>query len=162
MSESKKFQLSRTTTLNIVSSVIMLVLVVMLFTPYWHYGDGQSNSINGYVWMPTECRDLETYFEESLGEPVDLNRFISVPILLLVLGVGGIALNILKSYSAWTCLLSIPYGLIGIFGFLCDDALRLGSIWPLHLVLYIAVLGAGLAHAFSIWKERAAEKAVAR
>ena len=133
------FSLNRTSGLNYACAAVMLLMVVLLFVPFWNTGE-QTVSINSYVWMPSGQTKLEAYFADALGEKVDINSVVTAPVLLLVLGVLGAALSIFKGQSAFGSLLGIPFGIVGIWGYATCPVLRLGSLWGLHLALCIAAL----------------------
>lgn len=92
--------MDRDTMPNYLSALVMAVIVVMLFTPFWHFGEGeaaQAVSINSYVWFPSDNTQVESYFQEALGEKPDINSVIVAPILLLVFGVLGALVCIMKA-----------------------------------------------------------------
>lgn len=133
------FSLNRTSVLNYACAAVMLLMVVLLFVPFWNTGE-QTVSINSYVWMPSDQRALETYFADTLGEKVDINSVVTAPVFLLLLGALGAVLSIFKGQSAFGSLLGIPFGIVGIWGYATCPVLRLGSMWGLHLALCIAAL----------------------
>lgn len=123
--------------------LIMLVLVGLLCAPYWHY-DGQSTSVNGYVWFPSDKVALNAYFEAELGRIVFINDEITTPILLSFLGILGLVLKILCTDAPYPSMIAIPFGVIGICGYLSSDVLKLGTTWEVHLILCIAALVLGV------------------
>lgn len=143
---------SHTTKINYLSAAILLVIVILLFTPFWHFGEGEtaeSVSINSYVWFPGDQRNLEDYFQEALGEKVDLNAFVAGPIMMLVFGAAGVIVCCLKADCAAASLLPIVAGGGGIWAYATTAALRLGSMWEVQMGLCIAALGLGLVNMIS-------------
>lgn len=45
----------------------------------------------------------------------------------------------LERHARWQMIATIPFGLLGVIGFLSSDALRLGSTWWLMLILCIGI-----------------------
>lgn len=135
--------------LNLVSAALMLVLLILQFTPFWHF-DGeseQSSSIQSYVWFPEDHKELDSYLSESCGVDYSLNSIVAMPVLVLVLGAVGVVLCIMKGRHWATALLPAACGLVGTWGYLSRAAYHLGSGWGFHLVLCIAVLILGVSAA---------------
>lgn len=126
-------------TVNLIAALLVLIVSVMMFLPFWHW-DGQSASINGYVWMPSEHTALEKHLSDALGYKTDINQIFQIPALMLLFGWAGFALCLIKRDSAWQMICTLPFGIFGIIGFLSCDALRLGSTWVLILMLCIAII----------------------
>ena len=140
--------LERSTAFNYLSALMMLAVVVLLFTPFWHFGEGeaaQAVSINSYVWFPGDHAELEVYFQNALGEKTDINQIIVSPILLLVFGALGTVICTLKADNKAVFLLPLAVGIAGICGFATVPALRLGSTWILMLILCITLVCLALA-----------------
>lgn len=137
------FSLNRTSGLNYACAVVMLLLVVLLFVPFWNTGE-ETVSINSYVWMPSEQKGLESYFADALGEKPDINEVVTAPVFLLLLGVLGAPLCIIMGQSTFGSLLGIPFGIVGIWGYATCPVLQLGALWELHLALCIAALALSL------------------
>ena len=123
---------------NYVSAVMMLVVLVMQFMPFWHY-DGMSTSIQTYIWFPTDQKDLTSYLTAQLGADYNINSIVLAPIVILVSYVAGIVLAVIKGDNPWCKLVPIIGSLVGIWGFLVKPAYHLGSAWVVQLILCIGV-----------------------
>lgn len=135
---SKKVSVSM---LNLVSAALLIVLLVLQFTPFWHF-DGeteQSSSIQSYVWFPDDHKELDSYLTEACGENYSLNSIVAMPVLVLALGAVGVVLCAVKSNRWQVSMLPAACGLVGAWGYLSRAAYHLGSGWGFHLVLCIAV-----------------------
>ena len=121
---------------NYICVVLMLVILVFQFLPFWHYSTEEESfatSIQTYIWFPGECR-----------------------ILVLVSGAVGIVLCLIKAKSAIVSLLPAICGISGIWGFLSTPAFQLGSNWVVSLVLCIAVLLVSLVSLLTLAKKEKA------
>ncbi|MBR5547182.1 MAG: hypothetical protein IKU70_09435 [Clostridia bacterium] len=138
-----KFKNNRGMTVNVICAVLMAILLVLQFVPFWHYGEaGESCSISGYIWFPSDHKELESWLI-SQAEDHDLNSFVGMPILVLVLSVVGSIFCLLKADQNWVGLFPLACGAAGAVAYLTIPALRLGVGWTWHLLLCIvlAVLG---------------------
>lgn len=129
---------------NVLGAVLMVILLVMQFTPFWQYGEtGESCSISSYVWFPNNNGDVESWLESQI-EDFEINDLILTPILVLLLGGLGAAFCLLKRNSRMAALLPMACGIVGTVGYLGNAALRLGNGWAFHLLLCIAIAAAGV------------------
>ena len=124
---------------NFVVAALVLVVSAMMFLPFWHYNDA-SSSINGYVWMPSDQTGLEVYLSDALGYKVDINQVVRTQAFMFTLGYVGLVLCLIKADKAWSMIATIPFGVLGIIGYLSCEALQLGSAWWVLLALCIAIV----------------------
>lgn len=131
--------------LNILCAVLALALLILQFTPFWHFEgeDEQSSSIQSYVWFPDSHKELDGYLSDEIGANYTINDVVTMPALVLVLGAVGIVLCLVKSDKWPVSLLPAACGAVGVWGYLTGAAFRLGSGWGLHLALCIALLVIG-------------------
>ena len=143
----EKIRNDKGTLVNVICAVLMAVLLVLQFTPFWHYGNaGESCSIGGYVWFPSDHKELENWLGIH-AEGHDLNSFVGMPILVLVLSAIGAAVFLIKPVTGWTAVFPTACGAAGMMAYLTSAALKLGSGWTWHLLICIALLALG---AFSL------------
>ena len=134
-------------TLNLVSAIIMVILLVMQFMPYWHLGDEAKDvSIQGFTWFPTDHKDLESKIAEKTRD-VDfvVTHIIAMPILELLLCAAGAVCCCFMSKNPLMLLFPSAAGLFGLWGYLTQPAFRLGGTWLVHVAICVAllILGAG-------------------
>ena len=145
--------------ISFICGIILFAILAMMFVPFWTYvgldDDGNSvekkASINGYVWVPLEHKELLDVFNEPIAgdftkDPVDAND-LALPIgFQLLFGSFGVALCFLKPKNTAVSLLVIACGLFGIYGYLFVGALRMGSafVWITSLILAVLALAAGI------------------
>lgn len=148
---------SRTKIVHYVCAALLLVLLVMQFTPFWHIPEsGEAVSIGGYIWFPTEHTDLTSYLQETISEDFLVNNVLIPCILMLVLSAFGIVLCVIKAGDLLPSLFPAACGLSGIIGFLAKPALRLGSGWVWMLLISIVLLAGGV---YAIWLQWKATQA---
>lgn len=129
----------RTRLCNVVCALLTLCLVVLQFTPFWHYGN-ESKSINGYVWLDCQNAEIANWFTSQLGSSVNVNSIVLTSVLVLLLGVAGVILCFYKSDIGLVSLFSAASALCGIYAFALKPVFRLGSTWIIQLILCIAIL----------------------
>lgn len=135
-----------TSVLNVVCAVLMLILLVLQFLPFWSYGDPSvSVSIQEYIWFPGDHTGLDKELTALVSADYSINDVLLMPILTLVLGAVGIVMCLFKSSNSRISLLPTACGLVGAFGYLTGAAFQVGSGWALHLVVCLLLVCAGLA-----------------
>jgi len=140
----KELRKNKWATCNWICALLMIVLLVMQFVPFWHFGEaGESCSISSYVWFPSDYKDLESWLDTQ-AEGHDLNSFVGMPILVLVLSAVGAALCLIKPDKGMTTLLPALCGAAGTWAYLTTPALKLGAGWAWHLRICIALLALGI------------------
>lgn len=141
---------------NICCAVLALILLILQFTPFWTPGEGAAPvSIGGYVWFPTEHADLTSYIQQNTDSAFTINAIVIPAVLMLALSAAGAVLGVLKRDEFWAGVFPIACGISGLWGFLSQPALRLGSTWVLQLVLCILMLALGV---FGMVKESQASR----
>lgn len=112
---------------------LMLVLLVLQFLPYWS-GNGDSTSVNGYVWRITEHTGLQEWFAGQIPG-YDILQTIAMPILQLVLAALGVLIFLVKRSEWAAALFAGACGIVGIWGNLTGPEFQLGSLWGAFLAL---------------------------
>ena len=139
-----KKSLSITTWIGIAVSVLMLVLVVLQFLPYWSY-QGESASIAGYVWRPHKYSTFTDLFKSYFGKKFRITLMFGLPMALtLAANLVGSVLCILKASKPAAFLVPAVSGILGIYGLLTQQPYRLGGLWLPSLILYALVLVLGI------------------
>ena len=130
-----KYFENRLSACNVIAAILMVVLLILQFTPFWQYGENQTASVQGYIWFPSDHQELETYFLDTTGISYDVNAVLMPPILMLIVGVIGVVLCLSRSDAAWTAVCPIACGGLTLWGFLTNAVLRLGCTWLLQLLI---------------------------
>lgn len=129
----------RTKLCNYACALFTLCLLILQFTPFWHFGD-ESLSISGYVWLDCDNTGIASWFSSQLGAVPNINSIVLSAVPLLVLGVIGFIVCLIKPRSGFVSLLSAIAALFGLYGYIFEPAFRLGSTWVLQLILCIAII----------------------
>ena len=132
--------------INILGAILMIVLLVLMFSPYWQLGGSEGSiSIQKYIWFPKDQKALQSYIDDQLGvKKFDVTSIVLMPVLTMVLCAFGVVLSCIKRRSSWVAIFPTAAGLIGLLGYLSHDVFKLGAGWILHLIVCIAVFVAGL------------------
>ena len=125
-------------TCNILCAVLMLVLLVCQFLPFWS-ANGDTASIQGYLWFPDTHSALTQYFQAETGSDSVPNDIAIMPILVLAAGVLGVVMCLWRSDKTWTAIFPLICGIAGIWGYLTKPAYQMGTLWVLHLILCIVM-----------------------
>lgn len=134
-----KTRLNRTMVFNYVCALLTLALLVLQFTPFWHY-NGKSASINGYVWLNPQDNEIKDWFAAQLGTAQNVNSIVISSVLVLLFGVVGMVLCVRKSKLSLMTVLPAVASLSGIYAFIFKPVFRLGSTWIIQFVLCLAIL----------------------
>ena len=143
---SKEVSFKRTRLGAIVCAVLMLAVLVLQFTPFWHIGEGEEQqdvSIGAYVWFPTDHKEVDTYMKEQVSSDFNISGVVGVHSLVLVLSVAGLVLCLVKPAMPVSPVLVMGSSVSGLVGCLGMKAFQLGSTWAVLLILFIAALVMG-------------------
>ena len=142
-----KFFASRCSVCNVIAAVLMVVLLVLHFTPFWQYGDNQeqATSIQGYIWFPSDNGSLDKYIKANADPDHSVDSILTMPILVLILGAVGAAFCLAKADQLWTGIFPAACGAVGLWGYLSKAAFQLGTNWVLHMIVCIALILIGIA-----------------
>ena len=133
---------TRTSLCNFICVLLMFVLLVFQFTPFWNIeGEtAEAVSIGSYVWFPTDNGALDDYLKERVGNDFAVESILAMPLVTLFLGIIGMVVCLVKADKFYSCLIPAVVGLVGTVAFLTTPALQLGSGWVMQLILYIVTL----------------------
>ena len=124
---------------NRVSAILMALMLLCQFMPYWHHGEGLVDSINGYVWFPTDKPELTAYLTEN--DPAHNINAIAWPTIgVMLLCAVGVVICLWKSSSAGAYFFPAASGVLGLWFYLTTPAMRLGAAWWAHVLLLVLML----------------------
>lgn len=120
---------------------LMLILLVLQFTPFWTYGEaGEMASISQYIWFPYKFTGVTAALTAALGEGFAVTQVVLWPAVVLVGCAVGTVLCLLKQHKLYTPIVAALAGLAGTIGYLFTPALKLGQGWGVHLLLSVLLL----------------------
>ena len=129
--------------LNIISALLMVVLLACQFMPYWRFGEGETLSIQGYVWFPTKHPALT---EELLPlvEKFPCNQAVMACIPVMILCLLGVWFCLSKSGKPLIGLLPVLTGAVGLLMYLTSPVMRAGMLCWLHVAVLALLLVTGI------------------
>lgn len=156
-----KLELTSTRIINWISLLMILVMIVLLFTPYWTYTTKEKNpetgkreevtktiSINDYVWFPYNHKDLTKGFENMYENKDDfwINDMVLMPVLVLLAGTVFGVISLWHSAVPFSSLLALFLGSLGLYGYLgCREFGGMGGSPTIHVVFAGVTAAVGLA-----------------
>lgn len=122
--------------MNIVCIVLVLILLIGQFIPFWTYGDEPTTiSMNDYVWNSRQHKAFTKELKPLIDKRLDLTE-VWPAVAFLFLGVASFIFLLINPKDILGLGLPLVCGLIGIFQFLGTPIFRLGQNWVIHLVLF--------------------------
>ena len=158
-------------TCNIICAVLTLVLIVLMFMPFWVIPEQEIDaSISGYLWFPTDHEALEDAIKDwnGISKKTDYNELKNDIVLGLffsfVLGAVGVVVGgVIKRKSIVAPLFGAVAGVWMTVLYLTQVAFTYGQNYGLHVAVAIvtAVVSVGtlaLYAAQKIYKTREKNK----
>lgn len=128
---------------NYVCVVLMLLLLVTQFLPFWSCGgceDGMA-SVSDYLWFPERHKDITKGIMRDLyGKKFDVMQIVLAPLIIFVGCVLGIFLSIKNAGSPLAAIVCLITGGAGVIGYLTTAGLQLGQNWILHVIASALVM----------------------
>lgn len=131
---------------NRISALLMALMLILQFLPYWHYGeaDALSASINGFVWFPHHHAGLTEQLTTQNAD-YSINPVAYTTVGLFVLCVLGTVLCLRKSDSALCAIFPVTAGLLGLTSYLSTPAFQAGAWCWVHVTLFVLMTIVGVA-----------------
>lgn len=138
-----------------ISVLMILVMIVMLFTPSWKYEtkervDGKMTtvekepSIAGFVWFPSDHKGLVKEYEKASDTEFVINDEVTMPVLLMLLGVALGIFALVKSKSLIGPLSAFALGAYSIYGYHASDFIKTASCWNRNVLVSYVVAAVSL------------------
>lgn len=125
---------------NLLCAFVMAVLVVLQFVPFWNVA-GEGVSLMGYLGFPDDHNNLTTWLNEAIEGGFVINQIVFWVFFTTVACIVGVILCVrFREYKAPALEAGVA-AVLGILFCITKPAFRMGSLWVLHLVLYILLLG---------------------
>lgn len=142
-----KTKINWTSVLNFACAVLMLALLVCQFAlPFWVDSDGETASIQGYLWLCEEdqYKQLSKDLKKEFGKDYRADIW-PMAFLCALVGLVGIGLILFQSKNFLVSALPIACGIIGALGYLQKPIYQIGNLYMLHLVVSVAIAVVGVA-----------------
>ncbi|MBE5811397.1 MAG: hypothetical protein E7318_10750 [Clostridiales bacterium] len=133
---------------NLLCALIMLIMLVCQFLPYWNVSEGMSLSIQTYIWFPDYHKEL-TDTLLPLVEQFPCNHAVTAALPVMILCLAGLIICLRKSAGRGAGILPVLAGGYGLIAYLLDPVMRAGAGLWLHIVVLALMLLAG------VWTMRA-------
>lgn len=143
---------------NYIAVVLLFVLLLLQFLPYWTTSDGATTlSIQGYVWWPLEKPDgpaMTNFFKDQFGKDWLIDEVVLLPCLTLACAVLTFFFGIKKPNRLWMNIVYLTAGIYCVITFLTNPAYQLNGMYILHLILGFLLVAASVANiALRPWKK---------
>jgi len=130
---------------NYVCVVLMLLLLVTQFLPFWACENCEESpngtaSISDYVWFPGHHKSVNKVMNGIYGADFNLNDLVLTPVLILVSSVLTIVFCTIKAKNPLFGIIPFIGGVSGVVGYLTTPGLQAGNNWIIHLILAALVL----------------------
>lgn len=143
-------EFSKKTLPNYIAALLLLVLVVLMFMPFWTFTRGEATmqvSMNAYVWFPNDNTALQTALRnaiESTGK-INVTHTVLQPAFMLIFGVIGAGFCLAKPSSKVAAFFPALVGALGIWCFASISIYRvLNNLWIPMLIICCLALALGV------------------
>lgn len=139
-----------------VSVLMILAMIVMMFTPCWEYQTKERDpetrkmvevtktpSISGFVWFPKDHTGLTKIYEKEHNTEMVINDEVTMPALLLILGVALSVFALVKDKSFIGPLAALGLGIYSAYGYTASTFLQTASGWSTRLYVSYAAAAVG-------------------
>ena len=133
---------------------LILIQWLLMFLPYYSYGDGQTSSISGYIWLNFD--EMKDYWRSVIPGYAINNEFL-VPFALFFICLVAAIFCFTMPKEWFTHVIAFVWAVIGLLGFPFTKTLHFGNIYWVHYIIFI--VGA-LSIAFSWFLDVYAEKQI--
>lgn len=140
--------------LNIALAVLMILMLALNCVGYYPTESG-NYSIMGYVAMPSDYPELESFFEEHV-EDFNVNDVVGTPLWVFLIGAVACVVCIVFRDHAAASLAGVAWSLGGLIGYLSSAYLPLGNTYYLHICLLALALVLSVLNSLRIKRELAA------
>lgn len=129
---------------KVICILLLLVSVVLLLLPCWTAEDA-SVSAAEYILNPSDHKTLTKQLRD-VTDNRDLSTRNALPIfVLLAVSAAGAVFSLLKIKTDIPCICVVLAGAIGVFTYLTNTALKVGTIAPAGLAVSAVMLLLGAA-----------------
>jgi hypothetical protein len=135
----KKRKPNTTLALNLLMALVMTLIAVLHFTPFWN-AEGHSVSLMGYLGFPDKHNALTAWLNSSIAGGFEINQIVFWAFFPAVFSAAGTILCLRFREKTAPALMALLVSVLGILFCILSPAFRLGTVWGLYLALYLLLL----------------------
>lgn len=139
--------------LNLVLAALMIIMIVLSCVGYYETDSG-TYSIMGYIAMPSDYPELESFFESSVEE-FNINDVIGAPLWVFLIGAIACIVCVAFRDRAAASLAAIAWSAGGLIGYISSAYLPLGNAYYLHICILALALVLSVLNALGLKRELA-------
>lgn len=165
-----KFKINTMQIIGIICILLMIVLFVVQFLPFWTVGEGTEISVFQYTAFPNDKAYSKDFFKDIKAQLVDtglmnaedtalkklaINDFVYPPALLALVSVFAFLFCPFKLGKPLGIAFNLAVGIIGIYMYLGHPIYRLGQNWIIGFVIALALAVLALVNAVLYFVKKA-------
>lgn len=135
----KKLKENPKVILNLMMALVMGLLAVLQFLPFWHV-EGEGISPMGYLGFPDDHSNLTSWLASSVAG-YNINQIVFWIFFITAFCVAGVILCIRFREKTAPAVIPVIVFALGILYWTISPVFRMGTLWVLHLGLYLLLLG---------------------
>lgn len=113
---------------------LILIQWLLMFLPYYSYGDGQTSSISGYIWLNFD--EMKDYWRSVIPGYAINNEFL-VPFALFFICLVAAIFCFTMPKEWFTHVIAFVWAVIGLAGFPITKTLHYGNAFWAHYAIFI-------------------------
>ena len=113
---------------------LILVQWILMFLPYYSYGDGESSSIFGYIWLNFD--EMKDYWRSQIPGYAINNEFL-IPFALFFICLVAAIFCFTMPTEWFSHVIAFVWAVLGLAGFPITKTLHFGNIFWVHMVIFI-------------------------
>lgn len=121
------------------SLVLLVAIFALQFIPFWNI-EGESFSIQDYIWNEATNRTVTDYIKSFIGNDYRVSSLAFTAGVQLIAPAITFILYLRKSSCNAIGFFTFVTGVIGTWGFLTKPAFQLGTLWIVYLVIDILLV----------------------
>lgn len=141
----------RPAVLNLALAALMIVMILLSCVGYYPTDSG-TYSIMGYVCMPSDYPELESFFEANVAE-FNINDVVGAPLWVVLIGAVACVICVVWRDRAAAALAAVVWSLGGLINYIGSAYLPLGNAYYLHICILVLALILAVLNSLSLKRE---------
>lgn len=139
--------------LNLVLAGLMIVMMVLSCVGCYSTDSG-TYSIMGYIAMPSDYPELESFFESNVEE-FNINDVVGAPLWVFLIGAVACVVCLVWRDRAAASLAAVVWSVGGLIGYISSAYLPLGNAYYLHICILVLALALAVINSLGLKRELA-------